>query len=207
MPTSRTTSASRSIFRFAWLPDEYLRQTATAMSLVVRSRVPPLNMVEAVRRQVRGATRDQAMYEIRTMDQVVSATLARQRFLLLLFGIFAALALLLACIGIYGVLAYLTGQRVPEIGVRMALGATSGDVLWMVLRQSLGMIVAGAGLGLCAAFAASRLLEHHVSGVQPAEPSTFALVLAVLMAAALFASYLPARRASRVNPVSALRQE
>jgi ABC-type antimicrobial peptide transport system permease subunit len=104
-------------------------------------------------------------------------------------------------------LAYLTGQRVPEIGVRMALGATSGDVLWMVLRQSLGMIVAGAGLGLCAAFAASRLLEHHVNGVQPAEASTFALVLAVLMAAALFASYLPARRASRVNPVSALRQE
>ncbi|HUE03872.1 MAG TPA: ABC transporter permease [Bryobacteraceae bacterium] len=192
---------------FAWLPDEYLRQTATAMSLVVRSSVPPLNMVEAVRRQVRGATRDQAMYEIRTMDQVVSATLARQRFLLLLFGIFAALALLLACIGIYGVLAYLTGQRVPEIGVRMALGATARDVLWMVLRQSLGMIVAGAGLGLCAAFAASRLLEHHVNGVQPAEASTFALVLAVLMAAALFASYLPARRASRVNPVTALRQE
>ena len=192
---------------FAWLPDEYLRMTAAAISLVVRTSGPPLNMVAAVRQQVRGLTRDQAIYEVRTMDQVVSGTLARQRFLLLLFGIFAALALLLACIGIYGVLAYLTGQRVPEIGVRMALGATTGSVLWMVLRQSLGMILAGVGLGLCGAIAAGRLLQHQVTGVEAADPSTFAIVLAVLMAAALFASYLPARRASRVNPVNALRQE
>jgi ABC-type antimicrobial peptide transport system permease subunit len=127
--------------------------------------------------------------------------------LVLLFGIFAGLALLLACIGIYGVLAYLTAQRVPEIGMRMALGAGTRDVLWMVLRQSMGMIAVGAAVGLGAALAASRLLAHLVSGVQPAEPSTIALVLAVIGAAALFASYLPARRASRVDPLSALRQE
>jgi len=127
--------------------------------------------------------------------------------LLLLFAIFAALALLLACIGIYGVLAYLTSQRVPEIGVRIALGATTGNVLWMVLRQSLGMILAGAGVGLGAGIAAGRLLHHLVSGMQATEAPTFALVLAVLVSAALFASYLPARRASRINPVSALRQE
>ncbi len=104
-------------------------------------------------------------------------------------------------------LAYLTGQRVPEIGVRMALGATTGNVLWMVLRQSLGMILAGAGVGLCAALAAGRLLRHLVGGMQATETTTIALVLAVLVAAALFASYVPARRASRVNPVNALRQE
>jgi ABC-type antimicrobial peptide transport system permease subunit len=124
-----------------------------------------------------------------------------------LFGIFAGLALLLACIGIYGVLAYLTSQRVPEIGVRMALGATAGDVLWMVLRQSLGIILAGAGAGLCAAIAAARLLAHVIGGVRAAEPSTFAVVLGVLTIAALVASYLPARRASRVDPVGALRQD
>ena len=90
------------------------------------------------------------------MEQVVSGTLARQRFLLLLFGIFAGLALLLACIGIYGVLAYLTSQRVPEIGVRMALGANAGDVMWLVLRQSLAMILAGVGVGIAAALVSSR---------------------------------------------------
>jgi predicted permease len=191
----------------ALLPDPFLRLTASGMSLVIRTRIAPMGTVEAVRRQVRGTTRDQAIWEVRTLEQIVRATLARQRFLMLLFGIFAGLALLLASIGIYGVLAYLTSQRIPEIGVRMALGANTGDVLWMVLRQSLGMILAGAGVGLCAALAAGRLLERLIEGVQPAGVTTFAGVLAVLFAVALFASYLPARRASRVDPVSALRQE
>jgi len=192
---------------FAWLPDEYLRLTASAMSLMVRTTMPPMSAVAAVRQQVRGVARDQAIYGVRTMDQIVAGTLAQQRFLLILFGIFAALALLLASIGIYGVLAYLTAQRIPEIGVRMALGAGVRDVLWLVLRQSLGMILAGAGIGLAASLVASRFLLHTVGGMQPAQPSTFAIVLAVLMTAALAASYLPARRASRVDPLSALRQE
>jgi ABC-type antimicrobial peptide transport system permease subunit len=144
---------------------------------------------------------------VRTMQQLSSASLARQRFLLMLFGIFAGLALLLACIGIYGVLAYVTSQRVPEIGLRMALGATSRDVLRLVLGQSLRMILAGLGVGLATAFAAARVLEKLVAGVRSTEPSTFALMVAILMAAALFASFLPARRASRIDPISALRQE
>jgi ABC-type antimicrobial peptide transport system permease subunit len=141
------------------------------------------------------------------MEQLASRSLAQQRFLLLLFGIFAGLALLLACIGIYGVLAYVTSQRVPEIGVRMAFGARARDVLWLVLRQSLGMILTGVGVGIAGAWAAGRLLLRLVDGMRPAEPSTFAIMISVLVVAGLVASFLPARRASRTDPMSALRTE
>ena len=147
------------------------------------------------------------MYEERTMEQLVSASLARQRFLLLLFGIFAALALLLACIGIYGVLAYLTGQRVPEIGVRMALGASARDVMWLVLRQSVAMIFVGVAAGTVAALAAGRLLHRLIEGMHPVELSTFAITIPVLVAAALLASFLPAHRARGTDPTTALRQD
>jgi ABC-type antimicrobial peptide transport system permease subunit len=177
------------------------------MSIAVRTNIPPLNGLDSLRREVRGATGDQVLYEVRTMEQLASRSLAQQRFLLLLFGIFAGLALLLACIGIYGVLTYVTSQRVPEIGVRMALGASARDVMRLVLWQSLGMIFVGVGVGMTAAFVAARLLEHLVAGVRSAEPLTFAMMICVLVVAALFASFLPARRASRVDPMSALREE
>jgi ABC-type antimicrobial peptide transport system permease subunit len=160
-----------------------------------------------LRRELRGASGDQALYEVHTMEQLVSSSLARQRFLLLLFGIFAALALLLACIGIYGVLAYLTGQRVPEIGVRMTLGANPVDVMRLVLGQSLVMIFVGVGVGILAALAAGRILNRLVEGMRPADASTFAITIPVLVVAALFASFVPARRASRIDPVTALRQQ
>ena len=141
------------------------------------------------------------------MEQLANESLAEQRFLSLLFGIFAGLALLQACTGIYGVLAYLTGQRVPEIGVRMALGATARDVIRLVLRQSLGMIFGGVALGIVAALAAGRLLMHTVDGMQSNEPSTLILTIPVLVLAALLASFGPALRASRVDPVTSLRQD
>ncbi len=191
---------------FAQLPDPYVRLISRT-PMVVRTTVAPSNVVEAVRRQVRGATRDQVMFEIRTMEQIVTATLARQRFLLLLFGTFAALALSLACIGIYGVLAYLTGQRVPEFGVRMALGAGTADVLRLVMRQSVRMILIGAGLGVGASLVAGSVLERLVTGIRPTDPWTFVVTIGILVSAALSASFLPARRASRVDPMSALRQE
>src|SRR5436853_736226 len=177
------------------------------MSFAARTTIPPLNVVEPLSRELRGVAGDQALYEVHTMEQLVSASLARQRFLLLLFGVFASLALLLACIGIYGVLAYLTSQRVAEIGVRMALGATARDVMGLVFRQSLGMILVGAGLGIAGAFAAGRLLERLVAGVQSMEPLTFITMTSILVGAALFASFLPARRARRLDPMNALRQE
>jgi predicted permease len=194
-------------YPFAQLPDKYLRRWSELMSIAVRTEISPLSEVEALRRELRGAAGDQVLYEVHTMEELASDSLALQRFLLLLFGIFAGLALVLACIGIYGVLAYLTGQRVPEIGIRMALGAEPNSVIWLVLRQSLGMILIGAGFGTVAALAAGRVLHRLVEGMQPAEVSTLALTIPVLAFAALFASFLPARRASRVDPVIALRQD
>ncbi len=194
-------------YPFAQVPDNLVRRWSELMSIAIRTGSAPLNAIESLRREVRGAGGDQVLYEVRTMEQLSAAKLARQRFLLLLFGIFAGLALLLACVGIYGVLAYLTGQRVPEIGIRIALGATGPDVMRMVLRQSLGMIASGTALGLAAALAAARLLERLVEGMRPMEPATVAIVLAVLVAAALAASFVPARRASRVDPMTALRAD
>ncbi len=194
-------------YPFAQVPDTYLRRWSELMSIAVRTNLPPRSVIEPLRRAVRGAGGDQVLYEVHTMDELAGSTLARQRFLMLLFGVFAGLALLLACIGIYGVLAYLTSQRVPEIGVRMALGASAGSVMWMVMRQSLGMIAVGAGIGIAAALGAGRVLQHLVEGMQPTEPLTFAMMILILVASALVASFLPARRASRIDPTSALRQE
>lgn len=194
-------------YPFAQVPDDRTRRWSELMSIAVRTRIEPLNMVQPLRRELRGAANDQVLYEVRTMEQLASATLARQRFLLLLFTIFAGLALLLASIGIYGVLAYLTTQRVPEFGVRMALGATTATVTWQVLRQSLRLILSGVAAGTLASIAASRILAHMVDGMRPADPTTFALMLPVLVAAGLFASFLPARRAGQVDPVRALRQD
>jgi predicted permease len=194
-------------YPFAQVPDPFVRRWSELMSIAVRTSVTPLSIVEPLRAQVRGASGDQVMYQIRTFGQLAEASLAQQRFLLILFGAFAALALLLAAIGIYGVLTYLTSQRVPEIGVRMALGANAREVMWMILRQSLAMILAGLGVGIAGAFAAGRLLVRLVEGVRSLEPLTFGIMIAVLIAAALVASFLPAHRASRIDPMRALRQE
>ncbi|MFZ0589829.1 MAG: ABC transporter permease [Bryobacteraceae bacterium] len=194
-------------YAFGQIPDSFVGVFSNIMSLTVRTAIPPLNLAEPLERAARGGAGDQILYEVRTMEELASDSLARQRFLLLLFGIFAGLALTLACIGIYGVLAYLTNQRVPEIGVRMALGANPGDVMRMVFRQSLGMILIGAAVGIAVSLAAGRLLERSVAGALPAGALTYATMISVLAAAALAASFLPARRASRIDPMSALRQE
>jgi predicted permease len=194
-------------YPFAQVPDNLVRRWSELMSIVVRTNTEPLSVVESLKRAVHGVANDQVLYEVRTMEDLASATLAQQRFLMLLFSVFAGLSLLLACIGIYGVLAYLTGQRAPEIGVRLALGASARNVIWMVLRESLGMILLGVAAGASVALAAGRLLIRLVEGVRSTEPSTFAFMVLVLTAAALLASLVPALRASRVDPMKALRQE
>ena len=194
-------------YPFAQVAPPFLPRWSQLMSIAARTTVPPLTLVEPLRRELRGATGDQVLYQVYTMEQLAHDSLAMQRFLLLLFGIFAALALVLACIGIYGVLAYLTGQRVPEIGLRMAIGATPSDVTWLVLRQSLGMILLGIGIGTAFAMATGRVLERLVEGMRPISLSTFAITIPFLVIAAMFASLLPAHRASRVDPMNALRQD
>lgn len=194
-------------YPFAQVPARYLRRWSELMSIVARTNVTPLSLLAPLREELHGASNDQVLYEVHTMEELASESLALQRFLLLLFGIFAGLALLLASIGIYGVLAYLTGQRVPEIGLRIALGASQGAVMRQVFGQSLGMICVGAAAGLAGAVVAGRILIHTVDGITHIEPLTVAMMIAVLMAAALLASFVPARRASRVDPMTALRQE
>jgi predicted permease len=191
----------------AFLPDRLTRIFSSFLSLTVRTDVSPLNMVEPLRQKLRGTAGDPALYQIQTMEQLASASIAKQRFLVLLFSVFAGLALLLACVGIYGVMAYLTSQRVPEIGLRMALGANTFNILRLVLKQSLRMIWIGAGLGFLAALAAGRLLVHLVDGMRPAEPLTLIAMIAILFAAGLAASFVPARRASRLDAARALRGE
>jgi predicted permease len=194
-------------YPLARVPPRLLRTFASFMSIAVRTRIAPLDIVEPLRRDLRGTSGDQTLYEVRTMEQLVSGSLARQRFLALLFAIFGGVALLLACVGVYGVLAYLTSQRTREFAVRVALGATARDVIRLVLRQSLGTIAVGAAIGAVGACAASRILLRLVDGMRAAEASTVATTMAILVVAALVASYVPARRASRLDAMTALRQD
>lgn len=189
------------------VPDNLLPRWSELLSIAVRTRIPPLGELPTLNRAVRGETGDQVLYEVNTLEQLASASISRQRFLLQLFGIFAGVALLLACIGVYGVMSYLMSQRVPEFGLRMALGASRRDVVKLIFGQSFAMISAGIIVGLCGAMAAARILQHAVTGVQRAGAITFALMILLLLIAASIASLIPAGRASRVDPITALRQE
>ncbi|HET9399751.1 MAG TPA: ABC transporter permease [Candidatus Acidoferrales bacterium] len=194
-------------YPFAQVPDPLVRRWSELMSVAIRTSVPPMTILQPLRDQVRGVTGDQVVYEVNTLEHLASDSISQQRWLLVLFGVFAGLALALASVGIYGVLAYLTSQRVPEIGVRIALGATSQNVLRLILRQSFTMVAAGVIAGIAGALAAARILIRIVPGATGIEPLTFAVMTGVLVAAALAASFIPARRASRIDPIQALRQE
>jgi len=191
----------------AQLPDRVTHLLAGFTSVVVRTNVPPLTLLAPLQKALGGATGDQSFYGVVTMDGAVRDSLATQRFLLLLFSVFAGVAVLLACIGIYGVLAYLTTRRIPEFGVRIALGASSRDVIGMVLRESMTTVALGIVAGAIAAVLAGQLLEHSVEGVRRIEPISFVMMIPLLVAAALLASLVPAMRASRIDPVVALREE
>jgi hypothetical protein len=194
-------------YPFAQVPDPLVRRWSELISIAVRTSVAPLSVVEPLRHELRGVSDDQVLYEIRTLDQLASNSLARARFLLVLFGVFAGVALLLACIGIYGVLSFLTNERVPEIGTRMAMGANAGQVMRLVLGHSVRLIAFGIVGGMLGAQAASRLMERFVEGVRGIEPSTLGAMVAVLAVSALLATYIPARRASRLDAMTALRSE
>jgi putative ABC transport system permease protein len=175
--------------------------------LVVRTAVDPLSLAAAARNEVWSIDKDQPVSNIATMEQILSNSVARQRFNMLLLAIFAAVALVLAAVGIYGVISYSVTQRTHEIGIRMALGATSSDVLRLVVGQGFKLVSIGVGIGLACAFILTRLMESLLFGVSATDPMTFAAISAVLVAVAMLASYIPARKATRVDPMVALRYE
>jgi putative ABC transport system permease protein len=179
----------------------------TYVTVVARTRSEPAALVPALREAVRSADRGVTLSEVQTMDEVVARSTASPRFYLLLLGSFAAVALALAAIGIYGVMSYSVARRNTEIGIRMALGARSGDVLRLVMREAVGVVAIGGGVGLAVALLLTRLMGALLYGVGATDPVTFALVAALLALVALLATYVPARRAIRVDPLKALRAE
>jgi putative ABC transport system permease protein len=170
------------------------------LTLVVRAQGDPAVLAESMRREVRAVDPNEPLFGIRTMNAVVATAMAERRFTMQLLALFAATALVLSAIGIYGVMAYFVTQRTHEIGIRMALGAAPRDVLAMVLGQ-------GARLAAAGAFALTRAIGTLLFGVSPRDPLTFATLSIVLTAVALVACYVPARRATRVDPIRALRYE
>jgi len=176
----------------------------SANAVVVRTSVDPLSLGTAVRRIVWEIDKDQPVSDIRSMDEIVSTAVARQRFSTILLGIFATLALVLAAVGIYGVMSYSVAQRTREIGIRLALGAQRNDVLKMTMGQGLKLVSVGVGIGLAAAFVLTRVMASLLFGVSATDPITFATISLVLMSVALLASYLPALRATKVDPMVAL---
>jgi predicted permease len=185
------------------------KNLAQGFNVFVRSKTPLASeaFFESIRQKLLASNRDMIVYDNESEEEVVADSIASQRFSLILLGAFAGLALLLAGIGIYGVLSYLVGQRTQEIGVRMALGAQRLDVLRMVMQDGARMTLAGTAIGIVAALGLTQLMASMLFGVRPTDPVTFGLVAVVLCGIALFSCYLPARRAAKVDPMVALRYE
>jgi len=192
-------------------PALYLPAQQTAMwgiSLVIKTDVAdPLSVTAAVRNEIRKLDPDLPVTQVATMEQRLSKAISQPRFRTNLIALFAVVALILACVGIYGVISYSVSQRTHEIGIRMALGARTGDVLRMVVRQAIGLAVIGVALGLAASYALTSLMSTLLFGVKPTDPPTFIATAVLLGITALVASYLPARRATKVDPLVALRYE
>jgi predicted permease len=191
-------------------PAIYLANAQTPnfyLSLVVRTLSDPMKLAAAVKAEIRAVDPNQGVLEARSMESVFAESIARPRFNALLLGLFGAIALALACVGIYGVISYSVEQRRREMGVRMAIGALPGAIFGLVLKEGLALAGIGIAIGLASAFALTRYLASLLFGVEPTDPGVFASVCALLTATAIVACYFPARRATRTDPVLALRDE
>jgi putative ABC transport system permease protein len=184
----------------------YLASVVSAPVIVVRSAMEPTALGSAVREQVQALDKDQPVSEIKTMEWYLADSMAQRRFNMFLLGAFAGLALVLAAVGIYGVIAYTVTQRTHEMGIRIALGAKGGDILRLVFSNAMATTLTGIALGLAAAFALTRLLRSLLYQVSPTDPVIFAAIPLLLLTVSIIATYLPARRAMKVNPITALRE-
>lgn len=182
-------------------------RSLSANALIVRTAVDPLSLATAVRNTIWAVDKDQPVANINSMEQIVAGAVARQRFSMLLLAVFAALALVLAAVGIYGVMSYSVAQQTREIGIRMALGAQRSDVLKMTVKQGLKLVGLGLAFGLVIAFILTRVMTTLLFGISATDPFTFLSISFVLLAVALLASYIPALRATKVDPMIALRAQ
>jgi putative ABC transport system permease protein len=178
-----------------------------SVGVVIRTTGDPRALAPDLRKLISDIDREQPVYEVATLEQALADSIAPRRFNMLLLGVFAAIAVLLAAVGIYGVVSYAVTQRTQEIGVRIALGARQDEVVRMVVKQGMGVVAVGVGTGLAAALALTRLMAGLLYEVKPSDPQTFVVVCTALAAAALLACWLPARKAARVDPVIALRYD
>ena len=180
------------------------RDPANQITLFVRTASDPTRVLPSLQAALRAIEPDTAFLSTRTLAQVAAVSMQVTQFALWLLGIFAAMAIALASIGIYGVMSYVVRQRTREIGTRVALGATRGDIVWLVMRQGAAIASIGTAIGLAAGLAASRSLAAILFGVSPSDPATLTASAAVLIAATMAACYVPARRAARVDPARTL---
>jgi ABC-type antimicrobial peptide transport system permease subunit len=179
----------------------------SSTGMLVRAEGDPVALFESIRGVLQQMNAEQVAYGAQSMEQIISRSLAAQRYSMILLGGFAALALLLASVGIYGVISYVVGQRTQEIGIRVALGAQRSHVLRLVIGDGARLVLLGLAAGVVAALALTRLMAALLFAVSPTDPLTFASVAVLLVVVALSACYVPARRATRVDPTMALRAE
>jgi predicted permease len=177
------------------------------MNFEVRTAGNPSELVAAIREAAQAVDNNVPLFEVKTQNEQVEQSLTQERIFAKLSAFFGLLALLLACIGLYGIMSYGVARRTHEIGIRMALGAEARDVLWLVMRETLILVLLGVAIGLPASLAATQLISSMLFGLTPTDPVTISLATIFMMGVAVFAGYLPARRASRVDPMVALRYE
>jgi putative ABC transport system permease protein len=189
----------------AYFPQQQMG--VSGMTIIIRTSTDPLALAAAARKQVAAVDPDQPIYDVRTVEQLRDDSVAPRRLSLLLLGVFAAVALTLASIGVYGVMSYSVSQRAHEMGIRMALGAQRGDVVKLVTKDGMSLAGAGLVLGLGGAFGLTRLMTSMLFGVTATDPITFVTISIFLGVVALCACYIPAQRATKIDPIVALRYE
>jgi ABC-type antimicrobial peptide transport system permease subunit len=194
-------------YPFMQLPTKLMSLVSSGVAVVLRTNEEPSQIMGQVRAAVSEFDPGAVVYAVETMNEVLSRYMAARRLSMILLAGFAALALMLSCVGMYGVISYVAADRTREIGIRMALGADRGDILRLILGQGMNMAVLGVAIGVVLGLGLTRLMSSQLFGITPHDPLTFAIVALTLMLVAGMATYIPARRAMRVDPMVALRHE